>query len=71
MFQKEAIQRTRVLIADLKRRIDTENQTSSFRQQLDMTCDFVLIHTNNLMRESEKLVDDFENLEAILADRVL
>jgi len=71
MFQKEAIQRTRVLIADLKRRIDTENKTSSFRQQLDMTCDFVLIHTNNLMRESEKLVDDFENLEAILADRVL
>jgi len=71
MFQKEAIQRTRVLIADLKRRIDTGNKTSSFRQQLDMTCDFVLIHTNNLMRESEKLVDDFENLEAILADRVL
>lgn len=68
MPAKEAIDRTRVLIADLNRRIETSGRTKDFKEQQDLVGDFVIIHTQDFDKDTSQLLENIEDFKAIIEE---
>ena len=68
---KHAIEATRILIADLDRRIKIGSRELHFRQQENLVLDSVEDHCNSLLKSSQYLKESAECLYAVVSERVV